>query len=103
VLATIVVLFGARAWVRNRDWRDDVTLWTSAVKASPNSFKAHKGLADALYDANPSNPDWKRITSEADRSIAILDSAARHDERPCGISAGDRVFSRLGRCAARVE
>jgi len=74
VLATIVVLFGARTWVRNRDWRDDVTLWTSAVKASPNSFKAHKGLADALYDANPSNPDWKRITSEADRSIAILDS-----------------------------
>jgi hypothetical protein len=73
VLAVAVVLFGARAWLRNRDWHDDVALWSSAAAASPNSVKAHKGLADALYDANSSTPDWKRITSEADRSIAILD------------------------------
>jgi hypothetical protein len=72
-LGVVVLLFGVRTWLRNLDWRDDVTLWTSAVAASPNSFKAHKGLADALYDANPSNPDWSRITSEADRSITILD------------------------------
>ena len=74
VLAVVVLVFGGRAWLRNRDWRDDVAVWTSAVAASPNSFKAHKGLADALYDANPSNPDWPRITSEADRSLAILDA-----------------------------
>lgn len=68
-----VLVLGVKTWERNRDWRDDVSLWTSAVHAAPASFKAHKGLADSLYDADPSRANIERVVAEAERSIAILD------------------------------
>jgi tetratricopeptide (TPR) repeat protein len=54
---------GARTFTRNADWRDDLSLWTSAVRASPASFKAHVSLATALGSAG---------VGEADRGLAIL-------------------------------
>ena len=47
-LAAIVVLYAARTVVRNRDWKDDATLFASAVEACPNSVKAQGLLGDAL-------------------------------------------------------
>jgi hypothetical protein len=73
-LCLILAAFGARTWTRNVDWRDDVTLWASAVRAAPRSFKTHQGLADALYESDPGHPDLNRVIEEADRSVAILDA-----------------------------
>lgn len=47
VLTTIVVLLAARTIVRNRDWRDNFTLFSAAVRAVPESAKAHAGLGEA--------------------------------------------------------
>ncbi len=48
-VAAVTVAFAGRTWLRNRDWRDDLTLFTTAVQAAPDSAKAHYNLAVA-YD-----------------------------------------------------
>ena len=65
--------YGARTFARNPDWRDDVTLWRSAVAAAPRSAKAHGGLADALYDADPTHANIDEVIAETDRAAALLD------------------------------
>jgi len=40
-------LLGARTVLRNRDWKDELTLWTKAVQAAPDSYWAHQRLGDA--------------------------------------------------------
>jgi tetratricopeptide (TPR) repeat protein len=47
LLILAVGALGARTVVRNRDWRNDLTLFTAAVRASPGSAKAHLNLASA--------------------------------------------------------
>jgi tetratricopeptide (TPR) repeat protein len=74
VVAVVVLAFAARTWMRNRDWRDDVTLWSAAVSVSPNSAKAHRALAEALYDADPTRANIERVIEHAERSVALLDS-----------------------------
>src|SRR6476646_8232377 len=44
VLAVICIALAARTFARNIDWLDDKTLWTSAMKASPASFKTHMAV-----------------------------------------------------------
>ena len=73
LLALAVVLAGGRTLARNPDWRDEVTLWQSAVRAAPKSFKTHQGLADALYESDPTHIQLDRIVAEAEQSVAILD------------------------------
>jgi hypothetical protein len=69
IAAAIVVLLSARTIVRNGDWRSDLTLGESAVAAAPESYKAHKLLANALYE---SHAPIERVLAEGDRSLAIL-------------------------------
>ena len=71
LLCMISVMFAARTWVRNGDWRDEVTLWSAAVRASPLSFKTHTGLAQAWY---AQHRDLDDVISENERSLAILAS-----------------------------
>ena len=66
----ICVVFLARTWLRNPDWQDQYTLWNSAARSSPSSFKTHLSLAFALGAPDASNID--RIVAEASRAIAIL-------------------------------
>ena len=47
----VVTAFGARAWVRNNDWRDENTLYTATVVDAPASAKAHHNAAVALEHA----------------------------------------------------
>ena len=70
IAGLICALFLGRTWLRNSDWQDQYTLWSSAALASPNSFKPHLSLAFALGTADASNID--RIVAEAGRATAIL-------------------------------
>lgn len=45
VLSLAVLL--ARTIARNRDWRDELTLWTKSVQAAPHSYWARQRLGDA--------------------------------------------------------
>jgi tetratricopeptide (TPR) repeat protein len=49
LLMIIVVALGARTMVRNRDWRDNFTLFSAAVEAVPESAKMHSNLAFQYY------------------------------------------------------
>ncbi len=47
-LALVCVALGARTYARNLDWKDELSLWTSAAEAVPGSAKAHYNLGKAL-------------------------------------------------------
>lgn len=83
VAVAIVAGFAVRTWIRNTDWRDDVSLWTSTVRASPHSFKAHRGLAETLHDGDPKHANIDRVVGEIEQAMAPLDAlpAASNDAR----------------------
>ncbi|HVM60216.1 MAG TPA: DUF1736 domain-containing protein [Verrucomicrobiae bacterium] len=72
-LCLIVVAYGARAFNRNDDWKDDETLWTKAVETCPNSFKTHKSLAFALYEKDPDGKNIDRIIEEGEKARRVTD------------------------------
>ncbi len=47
-VALACLALAARTYARNLDWKDDLSLWGSAVDAVPGSAKAHYNLAKAL-------------------------------------------------------
>ena len=71
LLGLIAIGFGIRTWVRNLDWRDDLTMASASVLTSPGSFKVHRLLAASLFQAGPENID--RVIVEANKSLAILE------------------------------
>jgi tetratricopeptide (TPR) repeat protein len=52
------------------DWQDERSVWTSAVEASPDSYKTHQNMALVLL-AQP-QPDFAAATREVEKSLAIL-------------------------------
>ena len=69
VLGAILAALCARTLIRNADWLDDRSLWSSAAKASPNSYKVHQHLA-LLALEKPGGSEAAR--AEIDKAIAIL-------------------------------
>ncbi len=47
----------ARTYARNLDWKDGLTLWTSAVNSVPDSWKAHNNLGTVLLPMPGRLPD----------------------------------------------
>jgi tetratricopeptide (TPR) repeat protein len=48
-LGIVLAFYGARTVLRNRDWRDPLTLFAATVAASPESASAHYNYAATLY------------------------------------------------------
>jgi tetratricopeptide (TPR) repeat protein len=65
---------GARTWMRNLDWADQVRLFTSAVEACPSSFKTHTGLAHAWYGEGQSEANIDRMIEEGEKALRIVDA-----------------------------
>jgi Tfp pilus assembly protein PilF len=65
--ALVVVLLGVRTVVRNRDWRDSLTLWSKTVQTAPGSARAHANLAAELFETH--DPSGAR--RELERSLEI--------------------------------
>jgi tetratricopeptide (TPR) repeat protein len=47
-LVCICLAFGSRTYARNFDWRDDESLWTSAIQAYPEGARPHNNLGNVL-------------------------------------------------------
>jgi tetratricopeptide (TPR) repeat protein len=47
-LGLVCLALTARTYARNQDWKDELSLWTSAVTVSPGNAKAHYNLANTL-------------------------------------------------------
>lgn len=74
VLLLAMLGFAVRTWARNPDWRTDLTLAQSEVRAAPRSFKAHMMLSRALYNADPQHSNIDGAIEEGERTVALLDS-----------------------------
>jgi tetratricopeptide (TPR) repeat protein len=69
-VGAICLLYSVRTFTRNADWRDERSLWSSAVQTVPDSFKAHISYGIALIAAGPAESD--RSVHEAELGLAIL-------------------------------
>ena len=69
----VVVLFAGRTYARNSDWREELPFWRSTLAAAPNSHKAHRGYARALWNAGQDETAADAALAGAARSLAILD------------------------------
>jgi tetratricopeptide (TPR) repeat protein len=83
VVAVLTLALGARTAVRNRDWRDERTLWAATVRAVPESAKAHKGYAGALFEPDGDRQELARVITHAERAVAI-----RPDYQPALVDLG---------------
>jgi hypothetical protein len=70
VLGVICLAFAARAYARNFDWLDDLSLWTSEVQVAPASYKAHMARASALV--TPAGARVNEAIAEIEKAFAIL-------------------------------
>jgi tetratricopeptide (TPR) repeat protein len=80
-LLTIVCLaLGGRTFARNFDWYDEGTLWTSAERVCPQSYRPHQHVANWL--ANPPAKDFDTAERKAEQAIAILQPLPDVDQVP---------------------
>jgi len=71
-IGLIVAAWGIRTYVRNKDWRDELSLAAASVRASPESYKTHTGLALWLSRTEPIARNIDGAIAEAERALAIL-------------------------------
>jgi tetratricopeptide (TPR) repeat protein len=61
-----------RTWVRNLDWKDDLSMAAASIETNPNSFKAPKLLDVALFQLQPDYSNIDQVLEQSNRSLAIL-------------------------------
>jgi tetratricopeptide (TPR) repeat protein len=82
LLTVVVAGFAVRIWVRNLDWKDDLTMANASVQASPHSFKGHRLLAVALFQSQPDYSNIDHVLDESNKSLAILKTLPDHLDVP---------------------
>jgi len=75
----ILVLYSVKTVTRNRDWKDNLSLFESGVKASPNSTRTWSSLGFEYMNLTQSLPDpankrnyYNKAKECFERSIAIM-------------------------------
>jgi protein O-mannosyl-transferase len=88
-LSIACLALAGRSYARNSDWKDEVSLWTSAVDVSPNSGKAHYNLGQAL----------QHVAGGVDDAIAEYRAALRIDpgDAEAHTNLGNALASMPGR------
>ena len=74
LLCLAIAVLGIRTWIRNADWKDDLSIAESSVRTSPLSFKTHDLLANVLFTSDPTHSNIQRVIEESEASRAALDS-----------------------------
>lgn len=88
LMASTIVLFAARTWLRNPDWNNDLTVATADVKVSPRSFRLHELRARRLFAESPER-NIDQAIREGEAAWAIL-----RDVPP--VDSDQRTPARLG-------
>jgi Flp pilus assembly protein TadD len=69
---------------RNRDWADNMTLWTDTAQKNPKSWPAHHGLARAYYlegEVEKTIVEFKKVLElKPDDTLALEELAVIFDE-----------------------
>jgi len=72
ILTLIVSGLAIRTWIRNQDWQDEIHLYTSAEKYSPDSPFIHADAANAYLVEG----FWEQGEAEAKTSLSLAPTAA---------------------------
>ena len=67
VLAFFAAALGARTLVRNGDWKNDLALYSAAVRAAPDSAKMHGNLGNIYVERG----QWELARKELDAALRI--------------------------------
>ena len=83
VVAILAVLYAGRTFARNMEWNNDLTLASSDVQTTPESFRLHDMLAKALFEQD-ARRNIDRSIQEEEKSWQILSplAPARSSEFP---------------------
>jgi tetratricopeptide (TPR) repeat protein len=71
ILTVAVLLFAVRTFARNRDWQDNLALFSHDARSAPGSFKVHDTLGRSLFERDP-HANLDRAIREAELACAIL-------------------------------
>lgn len=74
-LAVLVLLSVARIVTRNRDWKDDITYYTSTLASAPNAPGLRNNLGSALWsrrDRAGAEREWRTALAISPESAIIL-------------------------------
>jgi len=71
LLALVCGALVIRTWMRNSDWADNASLWTSSERAAPGSYKTHFNLS---VIAGQVRKDIPGAIAEAERSMAVINA-----------------------------
>ena len=66
-LTAVVAAFGMRTMVRNRDWQDNMSLYSAGVRVSPGSAKMHGNLGGEYMAA----VEWDKAATEYETALRI--------------------------------
>jgi tetratricopeptide (TPR) repeat protein len=107
LLGVCVLTLSVRSMVRNRDWKDGLSLYSSAVRAVPNDSKMHANLAgqyflrnqfdlavkeyQAALRINPNSPETLSACSVLEYQRGNYQSAGRMMETALGMSGRNNI------------
>ena len=97
-LALLSAALAVRTYARNIDWQDDRSLWTSAARVSPGSYKTHLHVATAVI--GPQGEGMDRAIGEVNRSLAILDGLPDDRNVPQAYATAGLIYVMQGELLA---
>jgi hypothetical protein len=69
ILGLLIAFYAHTTWLRNYDWRSDLTLWKKTVKTFPGSVRAHYNLGVAYSGLG--------LKKEAEREFVFAENLTR--------------------------
>ena len=76
LVAVVMVAGAVRTYVRNHDWRSEEALFAAARAVVPQSYKAHKGVANAILAEKPmGGPRLDAAIAAAEDGMRVIDRA----------------------------
>jgi tetratricopeptide (TPR) repeat protein len=71
-IAMITVVFTLRTSWRNSEWRSELSIWQAAAVTCPESAKAHKQLAMAIFQSAPDGSRIDDSIAEAEKALVLF-------------------------------
>jgi Flp pilus assembly protein TadD len=76
-LALVMALYALRVVTRNRDWHNDVTLYTRTLAVSPDAYHIHNNLGTVYWkqgEVQAAEREWQEALRLAPRNAIILNN-----------------------------
>ena len=67
LICVLVLLFAVRTVIRNRDWKDGMTLWASVLKNAPQCARAHSNLGTEYLNRK----DYRTALSHYQQAVSL--------------------------------